>query len=68
MIGYASTSGDQTSNRQLSAKQATTVASLVKLLKADSQQVKAVHLGETKRFSADTELENQICEIWEIKI
>ena len=68
VIGYASTSGDQTSNRELSAKQATTVASLVKLLKADSQQVKAVHLGETKRFSADTELENQICEIWEIKI
>ncbi len=68
VIGYASTSGDQESNRELSAKRATTVASLVRILKAADQQVKAVYLGETKRFSAETEIENQICEIWEIKI
>lgn len=68
VIGYASVSGGNASNRELSAKRATTVASLVKILKADDQQVKAVYLGETKRFSADTEIKNQICEIWEIKI
>ncbi|MGB2403316.1 MAG: OmpA family protein [Akkermansiaceae bacterium] len=68
VIGYASKSGDQTSNRELSAKRATTVASLVKILKADNQQVKAVYLGETERFSSEIEVENQICEIWEIKI
>jgi outer membrane protein OmpA-like peptidoglycan-associated protein len=68
VIGYASVSGNNPSNRELSAKRATRVASLVKILKADDQQVKAVYLGETKRFSPDAEIENQICEIWEIKI
>ena len=68
VIGYASVSGKPDSNRELSAKRATTVASIVKMLKADDQQVKAFYLGETKRFSADAEIENQICEIWEIKI
>ncbi len=68
VIGYASVSGKPDSNRELSAKRATTVASIVKMLKADDQQVKAFYLGETKRFSADSEIENQICEIWEIKI
>ena len=68
VIGYASVSGDSASNRELSAKRATTVASMVNILKATDQRVKAVFLGETKRFSADTEIENQICEIWEIKI
>ncbi len=68
VIGYASVSGKADSNRELSAKRATTVASIVNILKADDQQVKAVYLGETKRFSPDTEIENQICEIWEIKI
>jgi outer membrane protein OmpA-like peptidoglycan-associated protein len=68
VIGYASASGKPDSNRELSAKRATTVASIVKMLKAEDQQVKAVYLGETKRFSPDTEIKNQICEIWEIKI
>lgn len=68
VIGYASVSGKPDSNRELSSKRATTVASIVKMLKADDQQVKAFYLGETKRFSADAEIENQICEIWEIKI
>ena len=68
VIGYASVSGKPDSNRELSSKRATTVASIVKMLKADDQQVKAFYLGETKRFSAETEIENQICEIWEIKI
>ena len=68
VIGYASVSGKPDSNRELSAKRATTVASIVKMLKADDQQVKAFYLGETKRFSVDSEIENQICEIWEIKI
>ena len=68
VIGYASVSGKPDSNRELSAKRASTVASIVKMLKADDQQVKAFYLGETKRFSVDSEIENQICEIWEIKI
>ena len=68
VIGYASVSGKPDSNRELSSKRATTVASIVKMLKADDQQVKAFYLGETKRFSVDSEIENQICEIWEIKI
>ena len=45
VIGYASVSGKPDSNRELSAKRATTVASIVKMLKADDQQVKAFYLG-----------------------
>lgn len=67
VVGYASKSGGTANNRKLSAKRATTVASVVNLLKAPGQQVKAVYLGETTRFSPTNELDNQICEIWEIK-
>ena len=67
VVGYASTSGDNEANRKLSARRATVVASVVNTLKASDQRVKAVYLGETKRFSPKVEIENQICEIWEIK-
>ena len=67
VVGYASKTGDSASNRTLSAKRATTVASMVNTLKAENQQVKAVYLGETGRFSATENSANQICEVWEIK-
>ncbi|MCP5538350.1 MAG: OmpA family protein [Akkermansiaceae bacterium] len=67
VVGYASKSGDADNNRKLSAERATTVASVVNILKATGQQVKAVYLGETARFSPTVETENQICEVWEIK-
>lgn len=68
VVGYASKSGSSEDNRKLSCRRATTVASVVNMLKASDQEVKAVYLGETKRFSEASELDNQICEIWEIKI
>ena len=67
VVGYASKTGDKASNRELSAKRSTTVASMVDVLKDSGQQVKAVYLGETKRFSATENQANQICEVWEIK-
>ncbi len=67
VVGYASQSGGAENNRKLSAKRATTVASIVDTLKADNQSVKAVYLGETARFSDSQESPNQICEVWEIK-
>ena len=67
VVGYASQTGNKASNRELSAKRATTVASMVNLLKDSGQQVKAVYLGETKRFSATDNQVNQVCEVWEIK-
>ena len=67
VVGYASQTGGKEANRELSAKRATTVASMVNVLKDSGQQVKAVYLGETKRFSATDNQANQICEVWEIK-
>ena len=67
VVGYASQSGGATNNQALSANRATTVASVVNALKATDQKVQAVYLGETSRFSRNSEPENQICEIWEIK-
>ncbi|MGJ8677196.1 MAG: OmpA family protein [Akkermansiaceae bacterium] len=67
VVGYASQSGGAENNRKLSAERATTVASVVDTLKAADQTVQAVYLGETDRFSAENEAENQICEVWEIK-
>lgn len=67
VVGYASKSGGAENNRKLSADRATTVASVVNILKAEDQKVRAVYLGETARFSPTVEIENQICEVWEIK-
>ncbi|MEJ6634840.1 MAG: OmpA family protein [Akkermansiaceae bacterium] len=66
VVGYASKSGGSKSNRELSAKRATTVASVVNVLKQAGQGVQAVYLGETNRFGAN-DAPNQVCEIWEIR-
>lgn len=68
VVGYTSKSGESETNQKLSRTRAATLASVIKALKASDQQVKAIHLGATARFSADEALENQICEIWEIQI
>jgi flagellar motor protein MotB len=67
IVGYASKTGDAASNRKLSAARATTAASVVNLLKTPQQDVRAVYLGQTNRFSTGTPKDNQICEVWEIK-
>lgn len=67
VVGYASKSGGKQANRELSSKRSTTVASVVNVLRATGQEVRAVYLGETDRFSGTNEMANQICEVWEIK-
>lgn len=67
VVGYASTTGSSDANFELSAKRATAVASSVLSNKTEGQNVKAVFLGQTQRFSATEAAENQVCEIWEIK-
>jgi hypothetical protein len=67
VVGYASTTGDQAANRTLSSNRATAVASQVNLDKKNTQEVKAVFLAETNRFSKELAPPNQICEIWEIR-
>ena len=69
VVGYASTTGTAEINYELSAKRATSVAAVVHSLNKDGkhgQNVKAVFLGQTNRFSPDRPAENQVCEIWEI--
>lgn len=66
VVGYASTSGDAQSNETLSANRATGVASLVNQIKKAGQDVRAVYLGQTSRFSKTSKSENQLCEIWRI--
>jgi len=67
VVGYASTSGDAINNETLSANRATSVASLVNQLKKSGQDVRAVYLGQTSRFSKANHKENQLCEIWRIR-
>lgn len=67
VVGYASESGNSDDNRALSARRATSVASIVDSLKRPGNKVQAVYLGETDRFSPDSLPRNQVCEIWEIK-
>ena len=67
VVGYASKSGDATQNETLSANRATAVASIVNQLKKDGQDVRAVYLGQTDRFSKTEHAYNQLCEIWRIK-
>jgi len=66
VVGYASNTGDSTSNQKLSAQRATRSASVVNTLKAESQDVRAVYLGQTNRFSSDDFSKNQLCEIWKL--
>ena len=67
VVGYASTTGDQDANRKLSSDRATAVASQVNFDKKTTQDVRAVFLSETNRFSKEQAPLNQICEIWEIR-
>ncbi len=67
VVGYDSTTGDTVGNETLSANRAAAVASVVNQLKKQGQDVKAVFLGQTKRFSATKVSDNQLCEIWRIR-
>lgn len=66
VVGYASKTGNADSNKILSAKRSVTIASVVKELKKGTG-TRAVFLGQTNRFSTNNPLENQICEIWELR-
>lgn len=66
VVGYASKEGDKAANSALSSQRATRVASVVNFLKLEGQEVQAVYLGETDRFSIEPE-PNQACELWEIR-
>ena len=67
VVGYASTTGDLDANRKLSSDRATAVASQVNFDKKSTQDVRAVFLSETSRFSKEQAPLNQICEVWEIR-
>jgi len=67
IVGYASKTGSFDKNRDLSSERATTIASIVDYHKMDTQNVMGVFLSQTDRFSPSDPLQNQICEIWEIK-
>ena len=64
IVGYASETGNKVDNKILSAKRAVAIASIVKHVKDGN--TRAVFLGQTDRFSKQP-LDNQICEIWEIR-
>lgn len=66
VVGYASETGKVDSNRILSSDRATAVARELDTLKRSTQQVQAVYLGQTKRFSKDDPLQNQRVEVWQI--
>ncbi|WP_018970790.1 OmpA family protein [Rubritalea marina] len=65
VVGYASKTGNAENNKILSAKRSVTIASIVKHLKGGAG-TRAVFLGQTNRFSSQA-LENQICEVWELR-
>ncbi|MEI6675955.1 MAG: OmpA family protein [Verrucomicrobiota bacterium] len=67
VIGYASETGNVDGNRTLSSDRATAVAELLTSVKRPGQQVQAVYLGQTNRFSSRTPERNQLCEIWQIR-
>ncbi len=67
VIGYASETGNEDSNRKLSSDRATTVAEFYSTLKRPAQLVQAVYLGQTDRFSSRIPERNQLCEIWRIR-
>lgn len=66
IVGYASKTGNEDQNRELSAQRSATTASVTHHLLNEKSNVHAVYLGQTARFSENPE-ENQICEIWEIR-
>lgn len=64
VVGYASETGNKINNKLLSAKRSVAIASIVKNVKGGN--TRAVFLGQTDRFSKQA-LDNQICEVWEIR-
>jgi len=66
VIGYASETGSVDGNRTLSSDRATAVAEVLNSVKHPGQQVQAVYLGQTDRFSSRNPESNQLCEIWQI--
>jgi outer membrane protein OmpA-like peptidoglycan-associated protein len=68
VVGYTSQTGNAELNETLSVNRATAVASIVNQLKKDGQDVRAVFLGQTNRFSKSVNADNQLCEIWRIKM
>lgn len=67
VIGYASETGNVDNNRTLSSARATAAAQLFTDVKRPGQQVQAVYLGQTDRFSSRIPERNQIVEIWRIR-
>lgn len=67
VVGYASRTGNPESNQTLSSDRATAVAQYYSGFKRPGQQVQAVYLGQTNRFSSRIPERNQICEIWRIR-
>ncbi len=67
IVGYASTTGDALANEKLSSDRATTAAQYFARNKRPGQQVQAVYLGQTNRFSSARPERNQICEVWRIR-
>ncbi len=66
-IGYASETGNVDNNRTLSSARATAAAQLFSDVKRSGQQVQAVYLGQTDRFSSRIPERNQIVEVWRIR-
>jgi outer membrane protein OmpA-like peptidoglycan-associated protein len=66
-IGYASETGNVDANRVLSSERATAAAQLFSDIKRPDQQVQAVYLGQTDRFSSRIPERNQIVELWRIR-
>jgi outer membrane protein OmpA-like peptidoglycan-associated protein len=66
-IGYASETGNVDNNRTLSSDRATAAAELFSSVKRPAQQVQAVYLGQTDRFSSRIPERNQLVEIWRIR-
>ena len=67
IVGYASKTGDPAANERLSSDRATGGAKFFVGQKRQGQQVQAVYIGQTDRFSSRVPERNQICEIWRIR-
>lgn len=66
-IGYASKTGNVTSNQTLSSERATAVAQMIESIKRPGQETQAVFLGQTDRFSSKVPERNQVVEIWQVR-
>jgi outer membrane protein OmpA-like peptidoglycan-associated protein len=67
IVGYASETGNVDANQTLSSDRATTAAEFFSTMKRPGQQVQAVYLGQTDRFSSRIPERNQIVEVWRIR-